>query len=346
MADADDALLKRLQALRSADAPVATDGEMLAKSRQLRGMPAPLATPPAGWLPPSQPPSVPTASLSSEDARLGKLVDAFAGSGSCGGDATEMLMQQAADMVRLEGGHGGGMSGTSRPEDLSRAELAALADPLSDASLVAPGRAELSRLGAEASAMLGEIASGGGGCSRAGVSGSTLVSTAACALDTAETLALDDDDDDDDDDDGDGEAAEAELLLAAMQEELELEARYGGSMSGATAPELLPASAVPVAVPVAPHTPSNREASLFPSAPTHHVVVGVPVAPAAATRVVDETERWCSICNEDAAVWCAGCDGDPYCKRCWREGHTGADATFTRHRTVPISQPRPVGDDD
>ena len=57
----------------------------------------------------------------------------------------------------------------------------------------------------------------------------------------------------------------------------------------------------------------------------------------------DEMERWCIVCNEDAHVWCVGCDGDPYCNRCWREGHAGPDASFAGHRKIPISQARPAG---
>lgn len=40
----------------------------------------------------------------------------------------------------------------------------------------------------------------------------------------------------------------------------------------------------------------------------------------------DDSDDWCIICYDDATVKCYGCDGDLYCTKCWKEGHTGPDA--------------------
>lgn len=52
----------------------------------------------------------------------------------------------------------------------------------------------------------------------------------------------------------------------------------------------------------------------------------------------DEIDSWCVICNDDAQVRCLGCEGDLYCRACWAEGHTGADAGLEEktHRWAKI----------
>jgi len=47
---------------------------------------------------------------------------------------------------------------------------------------------------------------------------------------------------------------------------------------------------------------------------------------------IDPTEDWCIICYDDATVQCLGCDGDLYCTKCWKEGHTGPDVGLEERR--------------
>ena len=56
----------------------------------------------------------------------------------------------------------------------------------------------------------------------------------------------------------------------------------------------------------------------------------------------EDIESWCCICNDDATVHCMGCDGDLYCAKCWREGHTGPDVGYEerRHRWTKYVKPR------
>lgn len=49
-----------------------------------------------------------------------------------------------------------------------------------------------------------------------------------------------------------------------------------------------------------------------------------------------EEYPWCIICNEDATLRCTQCDGDLYCKRCFRECH--ADADIKDHQSEPYQK--------
>ena len=39
----------------------------------------------------------------------------------------------------------------------------------------------------------------------------------------------------------------------------------------------------------------------------------------------EEEYPWCIICNDDASLRCKECDGDLFCKRCFKECHSDAD---------------------
>ncbi|KAI0126572.1 hypothetical protein BJ170DRAFT_629166 [Xylariales sp. AK1849] len=85
----------------------------------------------------------------------------------------------------------------------------------------------------------------------------------------------------------------------------------------------------------------NSERPL-PSAPTSQVdELGLPVAPTFLPEdrpvkgvykrygYTDEDEKtWCTVCLEDGAVRCFGCDDDIYCARCWKEMHVGPRAGY------------------
>lgn len=59
----------------------------------------------------------------------------------------------------------------------------------------------------------------------------------------------------------------------------------------------------------------------------------------------EQIETWCVICNDDGEVRCLGCDGDIYCRSCWREGHTGPDAGFDekQHRWTKYQSKKGTG---
>ncbi|KAI8381574.1 uncharacterized protein BYT42DRAFT_545442 [Radiomyces spectabilis] len=52
-------------------------------------------------------------------------------------------------------------------------------------------------------------------------------------------------------------------------------------------------------------------------------------------EIYDETDDWCSICNEDATLVCPSCEDEKYCKRCFVETHHGEMADYDATKHIP-----------
>lgn len=44
------------------------------------------------------------------------------------------------------------------------------------------------------------------------------------------------------------------------------------------------------------------------------------------SKIDEEIDTWCIICQDDATLRCLGCEGELYCRNCWMEGHKGESA--------------------
>ncbi|KAK9769724.1 hypothetical protein SCAR479_13610 [Seiridium cardinale] len=80
----------------------------------------------------------------------------------------------------------------------------------------------------------------------------------------------------------------------------------------------------------------------LPSVPSSQVdELGLPVAPTFAPGdrpaksvykrygyTDEDAKTWCTVCLEDGAIRCFGCDDDTYCARCWKEMHVGPSAGY------------------
>jgi hypothetical protein len=74
----------------------------------------------------------------------------------------------------------------------------------------------------------------------------------------------------------------------------------------------------------------------LPSAPSFSPRKKPPIQSSLQSRLDDEIDTWCIICQDDATLKCLGCDGDLYCQLCWTEGHRGEGAGFEErgHKVV------------
>jgi hypothetical protein len=83
-------------------------------------------------------------------------------------------------------------------------------------------------------------------------------------------------------------------------------------------------------------SPSQTDSLGLPSAPSFLPQKKPPIQSNLKSRIDDEIDTWCIICQDDATLKCLGCDGDLYCQLCWTEGHRGESAGFEErgHKVV------------
>ena len=85
-----------------------------------------------------------------------------------------------------------------------------------------------------------------------------------------------------------------------------------------------------------PDEDDEMQASQLVAKLTEEVRLGVDEDSVSSDGEPQENELpWCELCNGDAELRCSGCDGDLYCRRCWREVH--CDAENRNHQTQPFN---------
>ncbi|KAL7908887.1 hypothetical protein GGI35DRAFT_417014 [Trichoderma velutinum] len=176
-----------------------------------------------------------------------------------------------------------------------------------------------------------------------------------------------------DSDDSDGEQMQSKVnnLIAQFKDELEIEAALGnpddeaedgdeGKDADLALPSLpsnladLPnfAPQRPVATAnmnditarmAALRAPSTEDSFSLPSVPSSKPSAGdkpVKRLTSKTDYTDDDIDGWCTVCLNDATLQCIGCDGDPYCTRCWREMHIGPAAAFDdrSHKAVQFTK--------
>ncbi|KAI9784790.1 MAG: hypothetical protein M1839_001520 [Geoglossum umbratile] len=155
---------------------------------------------------------------------------------------------------------------------------------------------------------------------------------------------------------------EAARYVARVIEELDIEKKYGKDISGgdsdrdsqkddgdqlenAAAFEFpsLPTSDPKQARSAGNDTTTASLQSVPPSAPTFAPPSLKKKKTSLPTYTDAEIETWCIICNDNAVMRCLGCDGDLYCRACWKEGHAGADAGLEERGHRWVVYHRPIG---
>ena len=336
----------RLRALKGLGSEPVTDSELESRLRTIQG---PLSQPaPAPMAPVYDRAALADQGFGATDKKMGSLIDAFEGGGGGGGgdfDEVEQLLRMKADEAQLERRTAPGAAAAH-----DAAIFAAVVPSAAAGESTAPTDATMRALGQDAEGVLRDAAPAMRGDEPAWNAGGSSYVPDVDDSDVEEATRLleqmrdmveleggagsggfgDDGDEDEDED------AQVDRLLAQA---LASPPDPDPAPAPAPAPALGGGPAFPSVPTQAAAAPKKQTlASRLPAAPRGRPIMGVSAPPLAAAKPSaddEDMERWCCICTEDAVLYCHDCDGDPYCKRCWREGH--AEPDLREHRTVPIA---------